>query len=113
QKSTKSTKYFQKTMCAVWWLSLISVGGKNVVEPQNVIPRVVRDLPARNLAYRLSADVTPPSSDIEDLDKFAAVANDFSTKRKDEILLRTVVSPDGRRVLAFYGGGCAARHTIA
>src|SRR6185295_9522707 len=56
------------------------------------------------LAYRLAADVSPPSTEIDDtLDKFAAVANDFSTKRKDEALLRTVVSPDGRRVLALYG----------
>ena len=63
----------------------------------------MRDVPARNLAYRLSPDVTPPSTEIEDFDKFAAVANDFAAKRKDEALLRTVASPDGRRVLALYG----------
>jgi len=85
------------------FLLIFLVGCKNVIERQNVVPRVLRDVPAKNLAYRLAADVTPPSTDIEDLDKFAAVANDFSTKRKDEILLRTVVSPDGRRVLAVYG----------
>ena len=84
-------------------LLIFVAGCKNVVERQNVVPRVLRDVPAKNLAYRLAADVTPPSTDIEELDKFAAVANDFSTKRKDEILLRTVVSPDGRRVLALYG----------
>jgi hypothetical protein len=84
-------------------LLIFLVGCKNVVDRQNVVPRVLRDVPARNLAYRLSPDVTPPSTDIEDLDKFAAVANDFSTKRRDEALLRTVVSPDGRRVLALYG----------
>ena len=82
---------------------VFAVGCKSVIERQNVTPRVLRDVPARNLAYRLTADVTPPSSEIEDLDKFAAVANEFSTKRKDEILLRTVVSPDSRRVLALYG----------
>jgi hypothetical protein len=85
-------------------LLIFVVGCKNVVDRQNVVPRVLRDVPARNLAYRLSADVSPPSADVDDtLDKFAAVANDFSTKRKDEALLRTVVSPDGRRVLALYG----------
>jgi hypothetical protein len=31
------------------------------------------------------------------------VATDFTTKRKDEALVRTVVSPDKRRVLALYG----------
>ncbi|HEU4836406.1 MAG TPA: hypothetical protein VFS90_18395 [Pyrinomonadaceae bacterium] len=79
-------------------------GCKTVIDrQQNVTPRVLRDVPARNLAYRLAPDVSPPSAEIEDSDKFAAVANDFSTKRKDEALLRTVVSPDGRRVLALYG----------
>jgi hypothetical protein len=60
-------------------------------------------VPARNLAYRLTPDVSPPSTEIEDFDKFPAVANDFAGKRKDEALIRTVVSPDGRRVLALYG----------
>ena len=32
-------------------------------------------------------------------------SNDFSTKRKDDALVRTVASPDGRRVLALYGTG--------
>jgi hypothetical protein len=85
-------------------LLVLAVGCKTVIDRQNVTPRVLRDVPARNLAYRLSPDVTPPSSGIDEtLDKFGPVANDFSTKRKDEALLRTVVSPDGRRVLALYG----------
>ena len=89
---------------ALFFCVLVIAGCKSVIDrQQNVTPRVLRDVPARNLAYRLQADVSPPSSEIEELDKFAAVANDFSTKRKDEILLRTVVSPDGRRVLALYG----------
>jgi hypothetical protein len=85
-------------------LIIFGAGCKSVIDRQNVTPRVLRDVPSRNLAYRLSPDVSPPSTEIDDsLDKFAAVANDFSTKRKDEALLRTVVSPDGRRVLALYG----------
>ena len=81
-----------------------ATGCKSVIERQDVRPKVLRDVPARNLAYRLSPDVTPPSSALEDpADKFPAVVNDFSTKRKDDALVRTVVSPDGRRVLALYG----------
>ena len=79
------------------------IGCRSVIDRQDVRPRVLRDVPARNLAYRLSPDVTPPSTEIDDSDKFAAVANDFAAKRKDEALLRTVASPDGRRVLALYG----------
>lgn len=81
-----------------------AIGCKTVVERQNVRPRVLRDVPARNLAFRLSPDVSPPAADLDDsLDKFPAVANDFAGKRKDDALVRTVVSPDGRRVLALYG----------
>jgi len=83
---------------------LFATGCKSVIERQDVRPKVLRDVPARNLAYRLSPDVTAPQTDIDDpLEKFGPVATDFSTKRKDEALLRTVVSPDKRRVLALYG----------
>jgi hypothetical protein len=104
QKSTKNTKKICKVVCVLLCVLVFTASCKSVIEREDVRPRVLRDVPARNLAYRLSADVSPPSSDIEDvLDKFEAVANDFSTKRRDEALLRTVVSPDGRRVLALYG----------
>jgi len=86
-------------------LSLFFLTGcKSVIERQDVRPKVLRYVPARNLAYRLAPDVTPPSSSLDDtVDKHGAVANDFSTKRKDDALVRTVASPDGRRVLALYG----------
>ena len=85
---------------------LFATGCKSVIERQDVRPKVLRDVPARNLAYRLSPDVTPPASALEDAaDKHGAVANDFTTKRKDDALVRTVTSPDGRRVLALYGTG--------
>src|SRR5689334_7621086 len=102
-KSTKRTNVTQMAICIFLSVLIFATGCKNVVDRQNVTPRVLRDVPARNLAYRLAPDVSPPSSDVEDQDKFAAVATDFSTKRKDEALLRTVVSPDKRRVLALYG----------
>lgn len=83
---------------------LVAAGCKTVIDRQDVRPRVLRDVPARNLAYRLSPDVSPPNSNIDDpFDKFAAVANFFAAKRENHALLRTVVSPDGRRVLALYG----------
>lgn len=81
-----------------------AIGCKSVIDRQDVRPRVLRDVPARNLAYRLAPDVSPPASNSDDAsDTFPAVANDFAGKRKDDALLRTVVSPDGRRVLALYG----------
>ena len=86
---------------------VLAVGCKNVIERQDdVRPRILRDVPSKNLAYRFEPDVSLPAEFKFDdaTDKFAAVQNDFNTpRRQDDALLRTVVSPDGRRVLALYG----------
>lgn len=93
-----------KRLLPILLLLLFAAACKTVIDRQDVRPRVLRDVPARNLAYRLSPDVAAPTSELDDpLDKFAPVANDFTNKRKDEALLRTIVSPDGKRVLAVYG----------
>ena len=86
-------------------LTLVFIAGcKSVIERQDVRPRVLRDVPARNLAYRFSPDVTPPISNVDDTSgKFEIIENEFANKRQDQALLRLVVSPDGRRVLALYG----------
>ena len=39
---------------------VFAAGCKSVIERQDVRPRVLRDVPARNLAYRLSPDVNAP-----------------------------------------------------
>ena len=87
-------------------ITLIAAAGcKSVVERQDVRPRILRDVPARNLAFRLAPDVSPPSNlNLEDLtDKNANIANEFAAKRQDDALLRTIASPDGTRILALYG----------
>ncbi len=77
---------------------------KSVIDRQDVRPRVLRDVPSQNLAYRLTPDSSAPSDpNAEDpLDKLEIISTEFATKRKDEALLRTVQSPDGKRVLALY-----------
>ena len=84
---------------------VLTVGCKSVIQRQDVRPRVLRDVPAQNLAYRLDPDVSPPSQiKIDDsTDKQLAVQTLFTSKRPDDALLRTVTSPDGQRVLALYG----------
>src|SRR6185295_524365 len=81
----------------------MAIGCRSVIDRQDVRPRVLRDVPARNLAYRLTPDVSPPSSVDNADENFGPVANYFSSKRTEDALLRTIVSPDGRRVLAVYG----------
>ena len=84
---------------------VFAAGCKSVIERQDVRPRVLRDVPARNLAYRLAPDVALPSNLNPDEvpDKDVNVANDFAAKRENDALLRTIASPDGKRVLALYG----------
>ncbi len=102
-KSTIGNWKLQITVLTILFTLTFAVGCKSVIERQDVRPRVLRDVPARNLAYRLTPDVTPPATNFDDpLEKFEPVTNDFATRRKDEALIRTVVSPDGRRVLALY-----------
>ncbi|PYS68450.1 MAG: hypothetical protein DMF69_20180, partial [Acidobacteria bacterium] len=100
-RKTTSSSIFTFLLTLVFVVSCKSV----IDRQENVRPRILRDVPAQNLAYKLQPDVSPPSDlKSDDLaDKFAAVQNDFINKRKDDALLRTVVSPDGRRVLAVYG----------
>jgi hypothetical protein len=86
---------------------------KTVIDRQDVRPKVLRDVPARNLAYRLAPDVTAPATNIDDpTEKNGPIANDFSNRRKDEALMRTVASPDGRRVLAVYGAADESSSTF-
>jgi hypothetical protein len=67
----------------------------------------LRDVPAQRLAYRLEPDVNAPLDPRLDdsTDKLASIQDDFTTRRKDELLalIRTVTSPDRQRVLALYG----------
>lgn len=83
---------------------LVTLSGcKSVIVRQDVRPRVLRDVPARVLAFRLEADVAAPNQQTEDPgEKLEIVQNDFTSRRRDEALIRTVTSPDGNRVLALY-----------
>jgi dipeptidyl aminopeptidase/acylaminoacyl peptidase len=67
----------------------------------------MRDVPAARLAYSFETDATPPADATSDnaTDKLAAVQADFDARRKEEALIRTVLSPDGQRALALYETG--------
>jgi hypothetical protein len=93
------------SILSILFTVLFATGCKSVIERQDVRPRVLRDVPARNLAYRLTPDVSVPSNLENDelADKDVNIANFFAAKRENDALLRTIVSPDGKRVLALYG----------
>ncbi|MEJ7713217.1 MAG: hypothetical protein WKF84_26075 [Pyrinomonadaceae bacterium] len=86
-------------------LNLSGCRSSELDQPQ-VLPRSLRDVPAEKLAYRLDADTSLRSSTSESEDAILqAVQSDFDLRRNDDALLRTVISPDGQRVLALYATG--------
>src|SRR6202171_5473181 len=85
--------------------SLFAGGCRDVVEHKDVRPLVMHDVPAQRLAFRFQADTGLPKEIKTDeaADKIEAIQKDFNSNRINDALVRTVASPDGRRVLALYG----------
>ncbi len=76
---------------------------RNDTQTQSLRPRQLRDVPARRLAFNFQADVDPPAGNsAEEVPKLPAIQQDFDQHRKDDALLRTVVSPNRQRALALY-----------
>ncbi len=73
-------------------------------EPESGLPASLRGVPAVMLNYVYEADVPAPEAEVTEqasgIDP--AVLAHFELNRQDEIVDRTVVSPDKRRVLAIY-----------
>ena len=72
--------------------------------PDDVRPRVLRDVPSQRLAYRFQPDVQLPEEIKNEAadDKIEAIQLDFNTRRENDALLKTVRSPDGYRALVLY-----------
>ena len=80
-------------------------GGSRLVRPMTL-----RDVPAEHLAYRFEpdtgADTLPPHLQADTLSEpLETIQADFRERRREEALLRTVISPDGQRALALYATG--------
>jgi hypothetical protein len=93
--------------------ALAGAGCRTIIgDRQSVRPRSLRDVPAQRLAYRFTPDTPAPlaaATPVDSSERLATVQADFETNRKDDALLRTVVSPDAQperqRVLALYATG--------
>jgi hypothetical protein len=86
-------------------IAFVAAGCSHIIERKDVRPLVMHDVPASRLAFRFEADTGLPSEiKSEDAnDKLQTVQADFNANRKDDALVRTVMSPDGQRALALYG----------
>ena len=94
--------------------SLFGASCKSIIESRDVVPLVLRDVPAQRLAFRFDADVEIPAEVVDEAvdDKIESIQLDFSTRRQEEALIKTVRSPDGQRALALYGIADAPSHVF-
>jgi len=72
--------------------------------PVNNEPMTLRDVPALRLNFRFETDVPAPTvnAPVQTEERNAAVQTDFDQNRTQEILDKTLTSPDQQRVLAIY-----------
>ena len=85
---------------------LLIVGCQNnIFQPQSAPPPALRDVPAVRLNFRYEADVPAPALDPGKAaadERNATVQSDFDANRPQELLDRTLTSPDKKRVVAIY-----------
>ena len=67
-------------------------------------PASWREVPAAKLAFKFQPDTNPPASAIppDNPTSLPAIQNDFTANRNEQLLARTISSPDGQRALAVY-----------
>ena len=79
---------------------------RNIFNPREVSPSSLRDVPALRLSFRYEADVPAPTDPnaaaAATEEKNAAVQADFDANRAQEILVRTIPSPNKQRFLTVY-----------
>ena len=78
---------------------------RSIFESPTVSPSTLKDVPAQRLNFRFEADVPPPTDPNQKTqaeERNAAIQNDFDTNRPLEILVKTIPSPDKKRVLVVY-----------
>lgn len=87
-------------------LLFIATACRKSAENGGVRPNSLRDVAAQRLAYSFTPDTDqPPGAQDNEGTNLKPIQDDFDTRRKDDRLLRTVVSPDGQRALALYDTG--------
>ena len=95
-------RYFLFVGCAL--MLLILQGCQRAELGSGAVSTSLGQVPAVRLNYRYEADVPPPTEPVkaQSEERNAAVQNDFDQNRPDEVLDKTIASPDGKRTVAVY-----------
>ena len=88
-------------------LLLLGCGSTPEVEQPTVAPVSLKDVPSLRLNYKYEGDVPSPKGMEESpvVENDVAVLADFTAKRLEDTLIRTVKSPDKQRTVAVYRKG--------
>ena len=98
---------FQRVI-TITLLTLVAVAAgceRNMLQTQEPPAAAMRDVPSVRLNYRYEGDVPAPTADApprSDAERNGGVQADFDSARSQELLDRTITSPDKRRVIAVY-----------
>lgn len=88
------------------WLVFASFGcQQKPLQPSTIVPTTLRDVPALKLNFRFETDVPAPSIAAETAqtdERNAAVQTDFDQNRAQELIDKTIASPNKQRVLVVY-----------
>lgn len=101
------TKAVPKAFTIVLIFVIITFSGceRNIFKSETAASRALRDVSAVRLNFRYEPDVPGPSdaaATAKGDERNAAAQSDFDANRPQEILDRTLISPDKKRVLAIY-----------
>ena len=96
-------KSFRFCLFLVTVLLAAACAGPAEQPQQPAVVTRLKDVPSVRLNYRYEPDVPPPDLPNRAADERSpAVQTDFDQNRLNELLDRTVISPDGKRILAVY-----------
>jgi hypothetical protein len=99
--------FLRKIIILVFSGSILLLNGcqKNVFQSPTVAPATLRDVPSLRLNYRYEPDVPAPADDTKKVvseERNAAIQADFDQNRPQELLDKTLASPDKNKILAVY-----------
>ncbi|HEX9959529.1 MAG TPA: hypothetical protein VGB00_01185 [Pyrinomonadaceae bacterium] len=86
-------------------LAFLTACQRNIFQSPTVTPASLRDVPALKLNFRFEPDVPAPSAANQtqaNEERIQSVQTDFDTNRPQEVLDKTIASPDKNRVLVVY-----------
>jgi hypothetical protein len=98
-------KFAKLLVAAIVLFSISCQQQKGVFQTPNVAPATLRDVPALKLNFRFETDVLAPSASSQPAqteERNAAVQSDFDQNRTQEVVDKTITSPNKQKVLTVY-----------